>query len=62
MSWEAWGDPPDPPELDVCPDCLDLDSGTHCETCNGTGEIERVYEPLDDDWTGPDYEPTPTKG
>ena len=61
MSWEAWGDPPDPPQLIPCPSCkgtgVDDDDGAGgsdgikrvCGLCNGEGEIVIEYEPLDDD-------------
>lgn len=59
MSWEAWGDPPDPPEMEPCPHCdgtghdPEDDDDCHekfaCKRCNGEGEIEAEYGPLDDD-------------
>ena len=58
MSWEVWGDPPDPPEMQECPSCegtgIDPDPNEFgeprpCLTCNGEGEIEREYTRLDDD-------------
>lgn len=59
MSWEAWGDPPDPPEMDTCPMCKGTGRLNHhdgdgtnddtCDYCNGEGEIERPEVYFDDD-------------
>lgn len=57
MSWEAFGDPPDPPE--ACPDCDDgwEDEGhlIPCETCQGHGYLsdddDGFYDPAEwHDW------------
>jgi DnaJ-class molecular chaperone len=47
MSWEAWGDPPDPPEMRPCLDCRGLGycDGEKCETCKGEG-IHFEYDVL----------------
>lgn len=59
MSWEAWGDPPEPPEMETCPICNGAGwikhrdgDGTNddiCDYCNGEGEIERPDVRFDDD-------------
>ncbi|TXH18689.1 MAG: hypothetical protein E6R03_01720 [Hyphomicrobiaceae bacterium] len=59
MSWEAWGDPPEPPQMETCPDCegsgFDPEEDDEyfekfaCPTCKGEGEIEVPDTRFDDD-------------
>lgn len=59
MSWEAWGDPPDPEPTNECPIChgegwifhhdSNGDVEEICDYCDGEGEIVDEYEPFEDD-------------
>lgn len=55
MSWEAWGDPPEPLPARECQDCDgtgeagDILCKRRCPHCDGTGEIVVEYEPFEDD-------------
>lgn len=61
MSWEAWGDPPEPPEMVGCEVCEgkgtvsdgrdenDIFAIRQCQRCQGTGEVEK-YPPDYDDY------------
>lgn len=54
MSWEAWGDPPEPPPMEECPDCCGTgidsdDEDEPCFTCDGDGEVEIPDTRFDDD-------------
>lgn len=59
MSWEAWDDPPEPPETVPCPMCNghgwinhhdgDGTNDDTCDYCDGEGEIEHQEVYFDDD-------------
>lgn len=58
MSYEAWGDPPEPPPMETCPDCDgtgidpeadDNDEEMPCTYCDGEGEVEIPDTRFEDD-------------
>lgn len=59
MSWEAWGDPPEPPEFVQCPMCKGTGRIEHhdgdgmqddtCDYCQGEGEVYPQDIRFDDD-------------
>lgn len=56
MSYETWGDPPEPPPMGPCPDCDGAgeiepeDFPPHkCERCDGEGEVEIPDTRFEDD-------------